>query len=230
MSFVFAPPPVPAVEVKGRVERFPVHRIYCVGRNYAAHAREMGSNPDREPPFFFCKAADAITPNHATIPFPARTQNLHHEIELVVALGKGGHNITPARALDHVFGYAVGNDLTRRDLQNEAKDKGRPWDTGKAFDRAAPITAIHPASAVGHPSKGRIWLTVNGETRQQGDLSELIWSVPEVIAELSTLFELAPGDLIFTGTPAGVSALKPGDRIEGGVDGLDTLVTMIASS
>lgn len=229
MSYVFPPAAIPSIEVKGRAERFPVHRIYCVGRNYAAHAREMGANPDREPPFFFCKAADAITPNHATIPYPSRTQNLHHEIELVAALGKGGRNIEAARALDHVFGYAVGNDLTRRDLQSEAKDKGRPWDTGKAFDRAAPITPIHPASAVGHPGKGKIWLSVNGETRQQGDLSELIWSVPEIIAELSTLFELAPGDLIFTGTPAGVSAVKPGDRIEGGVEGFDTLVTTIAA-
>lgn len=229
MSYVFPPAAPPSIEVKGRAERFPVHRIYCVGRNYAAHAREMGSNPEREPPFFFCKAADAVMPNHSTIPYPSRTQNLHHEIELVVALNKGGRSIEAVRALDHVFGYAVGNDLTRRDLQSEAKDKGRPWDTGKAFDRAAPITAIQPASAVGHPDKGKIWLSVNGEIRQQGDLSELIWSVPEIIAELSTLFELAPGDLIFTGTPAGVSAVKPGDRIEGGVEGLDTLVTTIAS-
>ena len=228
MSFVFPAPPVPSVEVNGRAERFPVHRIYCVGRNYAAHAREMGQDPEREPPFFFSKPADAVVPNHATIPYPSRTHNLHHEIELVIAIGKGGKNIRPPQALEHVYGYAVGNDLTRRDLQFEARDKGRPWDTGKAFDRAAPITAIHPVSAVGHPAKGRIWLNVNGETRQQGDLADLIWSVPEIIAELSTLFELAPGDLIFTGTPAGVSAVQAGDLIEGGVEGLETLVTRLA--
>src|SRR5262245_12755284 len=228
MTYVFPPPQQPSVEVKGRPERFAVHRIYCVGRNYAAHAREMGKDPDREPPFFFTKPADALVANGATIPYPSRTANLHHEIELVVALGKGGKNIAAGAALDHVFGYAVGNDLTRRDLQFEARDKGRPWDTGKAFDRAAPITAIAPASATGRLSKGRIWLKVNGEIRQKADLGELSWSVPEIIAELSTLFELAPGDLIYTGTPAGVGAVKSGDRMEGGVDGLDTLVTTIA--
>jgi fumarylpyruvate hydrolase len=227
MSFVFPPPALPSVEIKGRAERFPVHRIYCVGRNYAAHAREMGMDPEREPPFFFSKPADAIVPNNATIPYPSRTANFHHEIELVVALVKGGRNIPAARALEHVYGYAVGNDLTRRDLQFDARDKGRPWDTSKAFERSAPITAIRPASETGHFSKGRIWLSVNGEIRQNADLSELIWTVPEIIAELSTLFEVAPGDLIFTGTPAGVGAVKGGDRLEGGVDGLDTLVTNI---
>ena len=228
MSFVFPPPSQPAVAVAGSGVLFPVHRIYCVGRNYAAHAREMGMDPGREPPFFFTKPADAITPNHATIPFPVRTANLHHEIELVVAIGQGGRDIPVDRALGHVFGYAVGNDLTRRDLQFEARDKGRPWDTGKAFDRSAPITAIRPVAQCGHPASGRIWLRVNGELRQDADLAELIWSVPEVIAELSTLFELVPGDLIYTGTPAGVGALVPGDRIEGGVEGLETLVTTIA--
>jgi fumarylpyruvate hydrolase len=227
MSYLFPPPSPPSVEIHGRAERFPVHRIYCVGRNYAAHAREMGSDPDREPPFFFTKPADAIVPNHATIPFPMRTSNLHHEIELVIAIGQAGVNVPVAQALDHVFGYAVGNDLTRRDLQFAARDKGRPWDTGKAFDRSAVISAIHPVADVGHPKSGRIWLQVNGEMRQQADLSELIWSVPEVISELSTLFELSPGDLIYTGTPAGVAAIKSGDRLEGGVDGLDTLVTTI---
>lgn len=226
MSYVFPPPAPPSVEVKGRSERFAVRRIFCVGRNYAAHAREMGTDPEREPPFFFTKPADALVPNNATIPFPPRTANLHHEIELVVAIGKGGKNIAAANALDHVFGYAVGNDLTRRDLQFEARDKGRPWDTGKAFDNSAPITAIRPAAA-GHFAKGKIWLKVNGEMRQQADVADLIWSVPEVIAELSTLFELAPGDLIYTGTPAGVGAVKSGDRIEGGIDGLDTLVTTL---
>ena len=227
MKYVFAPFETPAVPVKGRDDFFPVRRIYCVGRNYAAHAREMGSNPEREPPFFFTKPATAIVQNNATIPYPPRTANLHHEIELVVALHKGGRDIAVANALDHVFGYAVGNDLTRRDLQSEAKDKGRPWDTAKAFDHSAPITAITPADVCGHIATGRIWLEVNGEVRQQGNIAELIWSVPEVIAELSTLFELAPGDLIYTGTPAGVSAVKSGDRIEGGVEGIDTLVTTL---
>ena len=227
MSYLFPPAPQPSVEIKGRAERFPVRRIFCVGRNYAAHAREMGKDPEREAPFFFTKPADAVVPNHTTIPYPSRTANLHHEIELVVALHKGGQNIAVADALEHVYGYAVGNDLTRRDLQFEARDKGRPWDTAKAFDRAAPITAIQPAADVGHPGRGRIWLQVNGELRQEGDIADLIWSVPEIVAELSTLFELAPGDLIYTGTPAGVTPLKPGDRVEGGVDGLDTLVTTI---
>jgi len=228
MSYLFPPPAPISVAIQGRSERFPVHRIYCVGRNYAAHAREMGKDPEREPPFFFTKPADALVANGSTLPYPSRTTNLHHEIELVVALGKGGKDIPAAQALACVFGYAVGNDLTRRDLQFELRDKGRPWDTAKGFDRSAPITDIVPASQIGHLDKGRIWLKVNGELRQQGDLSELIWSVPEIIAELSSLFELAPGDLIYTGTPAGVSALKSGDRLEGGVDGLPTLVTTIA--
>ena len=227
MSYVLPPPPIPAVPVKGRTERFAVHRIYCVGRNYAAHAREMGANPEREAPFFFAKPADAIVPNDSRIPYPSRTNNFHHEIELVVAIGKGGRDIPAARALDHVYGYAVGNDLTRRDLQSDAKDNGRPWDTSKGFDRSAVIGAISPAAQSGHLNRGQIWLKVNGQLRQQADLSELIWSVPEIIAELSTLFELQPGDLIYTGTPAGVGALKRGDRLEGGIDGLGELVTTI---
>jgi fumarylpyruvate hydrolase len=226
MTYLF-PPTVPAVPIKGLADQFAVHRIYCVGRNYAAHAREMGNDPDREPPFFFSKPADAIVLNNARIPYPPRTNNFHHEIELVVAIGKAGRDIPLARALDHVYGYAVGNDLTRRDLQSDAKDHGRPWDTSKGFDRSAAISAITPAAQSGHPKSGRIWLKVNGQVRQQADLSELIWSVPEVIAELSTFFELLPGDLIYTGTPAGVAALKKGDRIEGGIDGLDELVTTI---
>jgi fumarylpyruvate hydrolase len=220
MTFAFSPPAQAAVAIVGRSERFPVHRIYCVGRNYAAHAREMGKDPEREPPFFFAKPADAVVANGAVLPYPTRTADLHHEIELVVALGKGGANIDPARALEHVFGYAVGLDLTRRDLQAEAKDKGRPWDTAKGFDGSAPIAAITPGTELGNAS---IWLKVNDTSRQQGRLADMIWSVPEVIAELSTLFELAPGDLIFTGTPAGVAALQPGDRLEGGIDGLETL-------
>jgi fumarylpyruvate hydrolase len=229
MSYVFAPPEQPSVEVRGRSERFPVHRIYCVGRNYEAHAREMGKDPTREAPFFFTKPPDAIVANHATIPYPPRTKNLHHEIELVVAIGARGRDVPVTRARDYVYGYAVGNDLTRRDLQFEARDKGRPWDTGKAFDRSAAITAIRPAAEGGHVEGGAIWLAVNGEIRQQADVRDLIWGVPELIAELSTLFELAPGDLIYTGTPAGVGAVKPGDRMEGAVEGLDTLVTTIQS-
>ena len=227
MSYVFTPPAQPSVAIHGRTERFPVHRIYCVGRNYAAHAREMGKDPDREPPFFFTKPADAIVANHEAVPYPTRTSNLHHEIELVVALRKGGKDISASEALEHVFGYAVGNDLTRRDLQFELRDKGRPWDIAKGFDHAAPITAITPTVVCGHLSAGKIWLKVNDELRQEGDLTDLIWSVPEIIAELSTLFELQPGDLIYTGTPAGVSAVKAGDRLEGGVEGLETLVTTI---
>jgi fumarylpyruvate hydrolase len=224
MTFAFLPAAQAAVAIVGRSERFPVHRIYCVGRNYAAHAREMGKDPEREPPFFFAKPADAIVANGTRLPYPARTSDLHHEIELVVAIGTGGSNIKTAQALQHVFGYAVGLDLTRRDLQAEAKDKGRPWDTGKGFDRSAPISAITPGNELGN---GKIWLQINGTLRQQGMLADMIWSVPEIIAELSTLFELAPGDLIFSGTPAGVAALQPGDRLEGGVDGLETLTISI---
>ena len=213
----------PRVGVNGSREYFPVHRIYCVGRNYAAHARESGADPDREAPFYFMKPADAIMPNGSRIPYPPRTRDLHYEIELVVAIGTGGSNIPVADALSHIFGYAVGIDLTRRDLQNEAKNAGRPWDTSKGFDHSAPVSAIHRVADVGHPSGGRIWLKVNGTARQDGDLSELIWSVPEAVAELSTLFALAAGDLIFTGTPAGVGALQPGDKVTGGVEGVDEI-------
>jgi fumarylpyruvate hydrolase len=204
-----------------------VHRIYCVGRNYAAHAREMGSDPDREPPFFFCKPADAVVGNGARIAIPSRTSNLHHEVELVVAIGRGGQNILPADALDHVFGYAVGLDLTRRDLQNELKSKSHPWETAKAFDRSAPISALTPIQAKPLEHR-RIWLSVNGQVRQEATLSELIWSVPEIISELSAFFELRPGDLVFTGTPAGVASLKSGDRIEAGIAGLETLTLSIS--
>jgi fumarylpyruvate hydrolase len=228
VDYVFPPAAQPAVEVAGTTLRYPVHRIYCVARNYAAHAREMGMDPGREPPFFFTKPADALVPNGSPVPYPPRTSNLHHEIELVVAIGRGGRNIGSAEALDHVYGYAVGNDLTRRDLQFEARDKGRPWDTAKGFDCSAPITAIHPVSAIGHVTRGTIRLTVNGELRQQADLADMIWSVPEIIAELSTLYELRPGDLVFTGTPAGVGAVVAGDRLEGSVEGLDVLGTTIS--
>ncbi|HEU4653905.1 MAG TPA: fumarylacetoacetate hydrolase family protein [Steroidobacteraceae bacterium] len=228
MSYLFAPAAFPSIEIVGRTERFAVHRIYCVGRNYAAHAREMGHD-QREPPFFFMKPADAVVPNRATIPFPSRTSNLHHEVELVAALQSGGRNIQAHEAQRHVFGYAVGNDLTRRDLQSEARDKSRPWDTAKGFDRSAVVGNIHPIEKTGPLENGRIWLNVNGEPRQQGDLSELIWNVPEIIAELSTYFELAAGDLIFTGTPSGVGPLKPGDRIDSGIEGLDTVVTILGT-
>jgi fumarylpyruvate hydrolase len=221
-DFAFPSPAAPSAAISGSGERFPLHRIYCVGRNYAEHVREMGGDTDREPPVFFTKPADAVMANDAVIPYPPRTSNLHHEIELVVAIGRGGRDIQKDRALEHVFGYAAGNDLTRRDLQHAAKQKGLPWDTSKAFDCSAPLAAIRPASR-GHLSKGRIWLAVNGQLRQESDVAEMIWTVPEVIAELSTLFELKPGDLIFTGTPAGVGVLKPGDRIEGGIEGLEPL-------
>jgi fumarylpyruvate hydrolase len=220
--------PRPTVAVEGGGPRFPVRRIFCVGRNYPEHAREMGFQ-DRAPPFFFTKPADAVVASGAAVPYPPRTLNLHHEIELVVALGRGGREVLVGDALALVFGYSVGNDLTRRDVQAAAKDAGRPWDTAKGFDHAAPVAPVVPASMCGHPAKGRIWLEVNGTLRQQGDLADMIWSVPEVIAELSTWFELAPGDLVFTGTPAGVGPLVAGDRVRGGVDGVGLLEHTVAA-
>lgn len=227
MAYVFSPENRPAVDVAGSEAQFPVHRIYCVGRNYAAHAREMRKDPDREPPFFFLKPPDALVPDGQAVPYPPRTANLQHEIELVVAIGDKGQNVAVDQARSLIFGYAVGNDLTRRDLQADAREKGRPWDTGKSFDHSAPITAIHKRTEIGDIEAGRIWLTVNGELRQEGDIEDLIWDVPEIIAELSSLFELKPGDLIFTGTPAGVGAIQPGDRMEGGIDRLATLVNEV---
>jgi fumarylpyruvate hydrolase len=227
MTFVIPPTVQTTVEVTGTDARFPVHRVYCVGRNYAKHAREMGMDPEREPPFFFSKPADAVVPNGTPVPYPPRTSNLHHEIELVVAIGMGGRDIPLANALAHVFGYAVGNDLTRRDLQFEAREQRRPWDVAKGFDCSAPVSAIRPAAEVGHPERGVIWIEVNGESRQRADLSEMIWSVPEIVAELSTYFELRPGDLIFTGTPEGVGPVQRGDSLVGGIDGLETLRTTI---
>ena len=219
-----APEPV-SLPIARSDDRFPVRRIYCVGRNYAAHAREMGKDPDREPPFFFMKPADTLLANGADLPYPPATSDLHHEVELVVALGKGGRDISEAQAQDHVFGYAIGLDMTRRDLQGEAKAAGRPWEVGKAFDHSAPCTMIHRAADTGPLSRGAIWLQVNGKERQRGDLADLIWSVPETISYLSRLFELKPGDLIFTGTPAGVGAVVPGDEMIGGIDGLGELRT-----
>lgn len=226
-EYVFPPAPIPSAAVAGSDARFPIRRIFCVGRNYAAHAREMGRDPDREPPFFFCKPADAVAMDGETIPYPPQTEDLHHEAELVVAIGTGGTDIPEDRALTHVWGYALGNDLTRRDLQAAAKKLGRPWDWGKGFDRSAVIGPIVPAAEAGHPAAGAIRLTVNGALRQEGDLSEMIWSVPEVISILSRTMALQPGDLIMTGTPAGVGALVPGDVCVVEVEGFAPLTTVI---
>ena len=215
--------PTPTLPVAESSQVFPVGRIYCVGRNYAEHAREMGHDPEREPPFFFMKPADAIVSSGATIPFPQQTSDLHHEIEMVVAIGKDGADIAVEAALDHVFGYGVGLDMTRRDLQGAAKKMGRPWEMGKSFDNSAPCTALRTAAMIGHPAKGAIWLKVNGAVKQKGDLSEMIWNVPETIAYLSRLVTLRAGDLIMSGTPAGVGPVKAGDRLEGQVDGVGDL-------
>ena len=226
MSYVFEPK-VTAIAIAGSSDRFPVRRIYCVGRNYAAHAREMGFDPDRDPPFFFCKPADAVVeapPGKTTeVAYPPKTSDYHHEIELVAAIGKAGRDIPVERANEHVFGYAVGLDMTRRDLQIALRDKGRPWDVAKGFDQSAPIGPLHRADKIGHPAKGAVWVQVNGADRQRGDIAQMIWSVPEVVATLSTYFELKPGDLVFTGTPEGVGAVKRGDTLVGGVDGLGEL-------
>ena len=230
MSYIIDPPPQVSVAVRGSDARFPVRRVYCVGRNYEAHAREMGKDPTREPPFMFQKPADAVVPDGTVIPYPPQTGNFHHEIELVVAIARGGRDITVDRANEHVFGYAVGIDLTRRDLQLAARDAGRPWEWGKAFDRSAPCTPIVPAAAIGQPSKGRIWLSVNGTVKQDADISQLIWSVPEVIAFVSASMALAPGDLIFTGTPAGVGPLVAGDEVAGGIDGIGEIGIRIGPS
>jgi fumarylpyruvate hydrolase len=210
----------PTVAVAGSPLVFPVRRIFCVGRNYPEHAREMGATDVRAPPFFFTKPADAVVPSGSAVPYPARTADFHHEIELVVALG----------AQREIFGYAVGNDLTRRDVQAAMKKEGKPWDTAKGFDHSAPLSAIARAADVGHPARGRIWLEVNGKLRQEGDIGDMIWRVPEIIAELAGWFELQAGDLVFTGTPAGVGPLKPGDLVRGGVDGVGLLEHSIAAA
>ncbi len=221
-GFVFAPPlPVSVMVTDGRL--FPVRRIFCVGRNYASHAREMGNDPNREPPFFFTKPADALVPAGQDVPYPSETKTVHHEIELVVAIGTAGRRIDSAEALSHVFGYSIGIDLTRRDMQDEAKSLRRPWDMSKGFDASAPIGEIAPASAIGHPAEGRIALSVNGVHRQEGDLADQIWPVADIIEILSRLVALAPGDLIFTGTPAGVNTILPGDVLEGEISGVGTL-------
>jgi fumarylpyruvate hydrolase len=219
MSLVIPAWEIPTLPVVGSADRFPVRRIYCIGRNYAAHAREMGAD-ERDPPFFFLKPADAIVQNGATVPYPPATEDFHYEGELVAAIGKGGADIPVEKANDHIFGYGVGIDLTRRDLQMEARKMGRPWDMGKGFDASAPCSEIVPASKIGHPTKGEISLKVNGEVRQKSDIDNMIWNIPESISYLSGLMRLEPGDLIFTGTPEGVGAVVKGDDILVHVDGV----------
>ena len=233
MSFVVSPPAVVGLPIAGSSDLFPVRRVYCVGRNYAAHAREMGFDPDREPPFFFCKPNDdaSIVPvaaeKTANIPYPPQTANYHYEAELVVLIGKGGSNIAVADAASHIYGYAVGLDMTRRDLQMKMREQGRPWEIGKAFDFSAPVGAVRKLADSGEIAQGAITLEVDGEVRQKSDLRNLIWSVNEVIANLSTLFELQPGDLIFTGTPEGVGAVKPGQTMKVRIDGLEPIVVRV---
>jgi fumarylpyruvate hydrolase len=227
MNFVIPVWNVPSIPVAGRSDRFPVRHIYCVGRNYAEHAKEMGGDAAKEPPFFFTKPADAIVPVVAPevgeVRYPSATKNYQHELELVVAIGAAGMRLAPEGARDLIYGYAVGLDMTRRDLQNAMREIKRPWDIGKSFAEAAPIGPIHPVAQVGHPSRGRIALDVNGEVRQRGDLADMIWDVPHVLHFLSQYYELLPGDLVFTGTPAGVAAVVPGDELVGRVEGLGTL-------
>ena len=222
-TYVFTPPEQATLSVAGSAERFPVHRVYCVGRNYAAHAVEMGHDPDKEPPFFFQKNPDNLIADATAFPYPPATEDVHHEIELLVALKSGGENIAVENALDHVFGYGVSLDMTRRDLQGEMKKLGRPWEIGKAFEMSAPAGPVMPVSQVGHPDAGEIWLKVNGETRQSGDLNQMIWKTPEMISILSTLFVLQPGDVIMTGTPAGVGPVQRGDSMHGHVAGVGEL-------
>ena len=228
-EFVIPAPLQPSLAIADSTARFPLRRVFCVGRNYAAHAREMGNDPTREPPFFFSKPADAVVPASGEVPYPSLTANLHHEIELVVAIGRGGENVAPEDALGLVWGYAVGVDLTRRDLQDVAKKMSRPWDWAKGFDASAPCSPLQPIATTGHPTSGRIWLEVNGAVRQEGDLQELIWPIADVISHVSQAVALQPGDLVFTGTPAGVGALQPGDRVRGGVDGVATFEFVVGT-
>jgi fumarylpyruvate hydrolase len=217
---VIPAPSLPTIAVVGTSRRFPVRRLYCLGRNYAEHAREMGDDPNVLPPFFFMKPADAIVPDDRNFPYPARTVEVEHEIEMVVGLKAGGVDIPESKALECVFGYGVGLDMTRRDLQDLAKELRRPWEASKSFDHSAPCGPLHPVAMIGHPRKGRIWVAVNGQTKQEADLAHLIWSVPRIISELSSYFALAAGDVIFTGTPAGVAVIKRGDNMRGGVEGV----------
>ncbi|MFS2113114.1 fumarylacetoacetate hydrolase family protein [Herbaspirillum frisingense] len=231
MNYAVPAAPIIHLEIAGSTDVFPVNRIFCVGRNYAAHAREMGKDPERDPPFFFMKPANAAVQagqSESRIPYPPMTANFHHEIELVVAIGRGGKDITVDDALSHVYGYAVGLDMTRRDLQLDAREKGRPWEFGKSFRDSAPIGPIHPVASVGQVTSGAIALTVNGQARQHSDVKELIWSVAESIAYLSQYEPLEPGDIIMTGTPEGVAAVVRGDLMEGSVEGLGTIRVRVA--
>lgn len=218
MQYVIDAPKQVAIDVVGTDAKFPVRRIWCVGRNYADHAREMGHDPSREPPFFFQKPSDSVVPSGATLAYPAMTKDLHHEIELVICIGKSGRNIPLDKALDHVYGYALGLDMTRRDLQSEAKKLSRPWEMGKSFDESCPITAVQPASKIGHPKSGAIWVKVNGVTKQTGDLNQQIWQIDEAISYLSQYVTLEPGDIIMNGTPAGVGPCVAGDTLTGHCD------------
>jgi fumarylpyruvate hydrolase len=226
-NYVVAPPPVTALRVIGSSERFPVRRVYCVGRNYAAHAREMGFDPTRDPPFFFAKPADSVIPvNHGEkrdIHYPSMSTNYQYEAELVAAIGKPAYKVSTEQALDIIFGYAVGLDMTRRDLQLALRDKGRPWELGKAFDESAPCGPIYPVTLHGHPRSGAIWLKVDDTERQRSDLAHLIWSVAEIVSNLSQYFRLVPGDVVFTGTPDGVGPVRPGQKIDAGIDGLGSI-------
>lgn len=221
-EYVVEPPKPVGLPVAGSDALFPVRRVYCIGRNYAAHSIEMGDDPDRDPPFFFQKNPNNLDPS-GEFPYPSQSTDVHYEAEMAVALKEGGTNIPVDKALDHVFGYALSLDMTRRDLQGEAKKKGRPWEVGKAFERSAPIGPLHPVSEVGHPSAGRLELTVNGEIKQEGDLNQMIWKVPEMISYLSDYFELAPGDVILSGTPAGVGPVVKGDVMVVTIEGLGAL-------
>ncbi len=227
VAYAFSPPEQATLSISGTTDRFPVHRVYCVGRNYAAHAVEMGHDPDKEPPFFFQKNPDNLVPDATTFPYPKASEDVHHEIELLVALKSGGEDIPVENALDCVFGYGVSLDMTRRDLQGEMKKMGRPWEIGKAFEMSAPAGPIMPVSAVGHPDAGDIWLKINDELRQSGDLNQMIWKTPEMISILSTLFTLQPGDVILTGTPAGVGPVQRGDNLHGHVAGVGDLVVTV---
>lgn len=226
MAYIIDPPRQAALPITGTDKLFPVHRIYCIGRNYAAHAREMGHDPNREPPFFFQKNPDNLRTD-GKFPYPSGTEDVHHEIEMIVTLKSGGTNIRTEDALSHVLAYGVGLDMTRRDLQGKAKDLGRPWEVGKAFEHSAPATALVLAEKIGHPEKGAVWLDVNGKRRQTGDLNQMIWSVPEQIAYISSLFELRAGDIIMSGTPSGVAAVVKGDKLHGHVDGVGDLMVEV---
>ncbi len=223
MTYAFPPQAIPALPIIDSTQIFPIRRIYCVGRNYAEHTIEMGGDPDREAPFFFSKPADSIVPSGSKIPYPQATSNLHFEMELVIAIGKEGKNLSAEQTHSHIFGYACGIDLTRRDLQGEAKTRGRPWDTGKGFDNSAPCSAITPVNLVDDLENSQIWLDVNGERKQDAKISDMIWNSFEIVAHLSHFYTIKPGDLIFTGTPAGVGKLEPEDHVNGGIDGLNTI-------